>query len=407
MTPPWADPTGPITWTPTQLATWARCPQQAYQRYARGVAGPPTPASALGTAAHALIAAAAAAIQAGRWPRPTAEGPAPLLAALDHAADAALTRWPMLAPEAASHLVGWVHRALQLLPWDRPLALEVPRTVALTGQDTLAGRCDAVVDLGDALWVIDWKTGFGLPAAEPLAAYAVLVADGRPVQVTARPLRSAHAVITQTWDPTALPALADHLRDTLTDIRQRLIQLHAGADPAHGAPPQPGRACTGCPAAAWCPAWAPAPSGLAPTLDPDAPPDQAQAAGRALLAAQAAVEQARRALKTWVQRHGPVPAGDRVWQLRPTQQYTVPDRAALHALLAAAQAAGADPTLIAAVETVRTDVLRRLARQLHRRDPLLAEALQACVVATAGPPRFVAAAPPAAEEASADDDADG
>jgi putative RecB family exonuclease len=243
--------------TPTRLTTWLDCPRRYRWTYLDRPAphrGPPWAHTGLGAAVHLALAA---------WwsqplPRRTPAGGVELLR----------SAWPTdgfrdepQRARARDVAVGWVRAYLAGLdPAADPVGVE--RTVATpTATLVVSGRVDRIDLRGDAVVVVDYKTGRRSPDRDgarsslALALYAV---------AAARTLRRPAGRVELHHLPTGEVAAADHDETSLTrkvaeaeSIARDALRAdlaHAAGDHGDSAfPPRPSPGCSWCDFRAHCP----------------------------------------------------------------------------------------------------------------------------------------------------------
>lgn len=264
-------PTRLFSCTPSRLTTWLDCPRRYRLTYLDRPApqkGPPWAHNTLGSAVHLALSR--------WWSEPLARRtPAVARALLDRAwtgdgfaDEQQAERFRAVAGDMVQGYAG------TLDPTDEPVGVE--RTVATrTATLALSGRVDRVDLRGDALVVVDYKTGRHVLTADDargslaLALYAL---------ACRRTLRRPCTGVELHHLPTGRVARFDHTEESLArqlaraeaigaEAVQATQALRDGGDPVLLFPTRPSRAC------AWCDFVRCCPDGLASAGAPKRPWD--------------------------------------------------------------------------------------------------------------------------------------
>ncbi len=243
--------------TPSKLAAFDACPR----RYRFGYVDRPTPPQAL-PSVNAVVGAAVHAALRSWWELPPARRtPTAARQLLDRhwsdvgtvdAADSAQWR---------ERAAGWVDEHVAGLdPADPPLATERQVTVT-TDRLSVSGRVDRIDDRGDALVVVDYKTGRRTSTEEEAASSPALALYVLGVR---RTLRRPCSRVELHHLPTGTVAAFDHTEQTLAEHVRRAEATAAavttavaatatGTDPDEAFPVVTGRQCSGCSFRRSCP----------------------------------------------------------------------------------------------------------------------------------------------------------
>lgn len=238
-------PPPPAPLSATALSTLRACPAQYAHRHLRDAASP-TAALVFGRALHAALAAlfrlaperrherTAHGLLRDAWRREPRSG---AFASRDQ--EGAYGR---LALQCLSRYLSTADAAV------RPIGVERWVGATLPGGRRICGRVDRLDAAGDALEVVDYKSGAARGnVADDLAAQVYAVAAQATFD---RPVSAVRYVYLaegteRIWTPTA---------GDLDDVLERLNQMSALADTGARFDAHPGWACRRCPAAEQCPA---------------------------------------------------------------------------------------------------------------------------------------------------------
>jgi putative RecB family exonuclease len=243
--------------TPSRLGAYTRCPRLYRLTYLvrpTPAKGPPWAHNSVGAAVHNALR--------DWWLLPLARRTPTAAGALLHAG------WIEDGFRDAEQSAAWRSRAqtwvegyvAALDPADEPVGVE--RQVAVrTARLALTGRVDRIDVRGDALVVVDYKTGRSQPdqddARGSLALAVYALAATRTLHRPCSRVELHHLPTGRVtgWEHTE-DSLTRHVaraEDTADDIVTAADTLEAGADPDDVFPPVPGRQCAWCDFRRHCP----------------------------------------------------------------------------------------------------------------------------------------------------------
>jgi hypothetical protein len=232
----------------TLYVTYRTCPQQALGRV-RGVYPPDSVASFKGSLAHRLFARHLA---VGPIPPDAIEQAcreeigAPEGHLNERLAPLGLTRPSRLAPVVRE--VSDLYARFAQLPIRGFRDAEVSLDVTVAGDVRLRGRVDAVLDDGDGVAIVDWKTGRWLEDAEPQLEFYILVWMIEHEEVP----RRAEAVSVLTGERLDVAPDVERARSTARDLAEMIDALRAAIRSGEDLERTAGPHCRWCPLLGEC-----------------------------------------------------------------------------------------------------------------------------------------------------------
>lgn len=295
------------------------CPWKFYLKYIRKLPETPTPALALGKAAHAVIAATI---------KHKTDNPYPFCEAVGTACE--------INPDELYRLVD--HPAVRRAT-EKAECIEEHFEMPLAEEIVFQGYIDCYWKTDDRIVLIDWKTNqqpyratdthqLGLYAAYLSQQYSLPV-EGHLVFLRTRKIESHQ------YSPEDIRESLDWATETAQEI-ERLLTLET-ENPVQVFAPKPGKACEFCAYAHLCPE-AEVPEVITNAAD-------AQNYAAEILKLEARLKQMKEILRNWVEAHGTVEAGGKEFYLQESYYWKWGDEAQARAVeLMLAQ--GLDPCKI-------------------------------------------------------------